>query len=146
MNAPVMTRPIPAWQADAVINDAVARFERSAEDLRMAHQVDGQWDGAHGAQESYEAELHAARELRVLLDTLRPTSAAPIQIDRGDDGRGKYELAEDLARQDGGASVATLTRTLGVSPVYAAMLLSDLEHAGVLGPANDDGYREVRAA
>jgi len=142
-----MTRAVPAWQAEAVITTAAARIEQSAEDLRMAHQVEGQWQGALDAQEAYEAELHAARELRALLDTLRgPVAATAATIDRGEDGRGQYELAEDLARQEGGASLVTIINTLGVTPLLAAMLLDQLERAGVLGPANDDGYREVRAA
>ena len=148
MNASVaMTRPVPAWHADAVITAAAARIEQSAEDLRMCHQVDGQWHGQHEACEAYEAEMQAVRELRALLDALRgPLPTAAAKIDRGDDGRGPYELAEDVVRQDGGASLVTLTRALGIDASRALLLLNQLERAGVLGPANDDGYREVLAA
>lgn len=81
-----------------------------------------------------------------LLDTPAAMPLGVPQIDRGEDGRGLYELAIDVIRQDDGASPGTLARALGTDVDQAAALLDRLERAGIVGPAAHCGYREVRAA
>lgn len=149
MSAPtVMTHPVAAWFADAAISTAVRHIERSAEELRMCHCVEGQWHGAHDAQEAYEAELHSARELRALLVALRGPSSPPAaaEPDSGDDGRGLLDRAIDVMRQDGEVSASTLQRTLKVDAARAAVLLTQMEHAGLITAANDDGWHKVRTS
>lgn len=148
MSAPaLMTHPIAAWYADQVIANAAARIERYAEDLRMCHQVDGQWQGEHEACEAYETDLHTVRELQGLLVALRgPCAQPPSEPDRGDDGRGLFERAIEVTRQDNGASSRSLQRALGVDEAAAAQLLDQLSRAGVTEPANESGYQEARAA
>lgn len=150
MSAPIMmTKPVVCWYADEVITSAIGHIQRNAAVLReshTSHEDREDWGTDVEAKADYEAMSQSVRELRGLLTALRGPEPVLAQIDRGEDGRGQYELAEDVVRQDGGASPATLGRALGIDAVCALQLLTQLERGGVVGPANDDGYREVRAA
>lgn len=147
MNAPVqMTHPVQAWLVDQVLQSVAHRLEQGAHQVFAEHTSDGKWNDNDPAREQHDEDLRLARDLRALLVQLRGPGAAPaMRIDRGDDGRGLYERAVDVTRQDGEASVGMLCRALSVDESAARRLLAEMQRTGVVAEAVD-GWHKVRVS